>query len=234
MTLELNKDDKWLAAEFALGALDRENMLKAEQRYDSDQLFRSEVDGWHNQLSPMLDEVTSVAPKAKVWDAIAHRTGAVARNQKSGLWGNLSFWRGLSIFSSGLAIASIAALFYLPGSGFLAPKTSSPLVATLNAKGNAPTLLASYSPDDNVLILRTKLPELEQARVAELWLIPSDGVPRSLGLLDKASMQFNLSDDASSLMSDGGTLAISLEPEGGSPTGAPTGPVIASGKLHSL
>jgi anti-sigma-K factor RskA len=30
------------------------------------------------------------------------------------------------------------------------------------------------------------------------------------------------------------TLAVSLEPPGGSPTGQPTGPVIASGKLTNL
>jgi anti-sigma-K factor RskA len=29
-------------------------------------------------------------------------------------------------------------------------------------------------------------------------------------------------------------LAVSLEPPGGSPTGAPTGPVIATGKLTNL
>ena len=234
MTRELNKEDKWLAAEFALGGLDRENMQKAEQRYDRDQLFRHEVDGWNNQLSPILDEVTEVSPRSEVWDAIAQRTSVATGNQKTGLWSSLSFWRGLSIFSSGLAIASIAALLYFPGSGFFSTKTTSPMVATLNAKGDAPTLLASFSPDDNVLILRTVLPKIDQAKVAELWLIPSDGVPRSLGLLDNASMQFKLSDNASSLMSDGGTLAISLEPEGGSPTGAPTGPVIASGKLRSF
>jgi anti-sigma-K factor RskA len=30
------------------------------------------------------------------------------------------------------------------------------------------------------------------------------------------------------------TLAVSIEPVGGSPTGQPTGPVIANGKLASL
>jgi len=234
MTRELNKDDKWLAAEFALGALDVENMQKASQLYDNDQLFRAEVDGWQNQLSPMLDEVAPVAPSPKVWDAIATRTGSNTNGQKTGLWSNVGFWRGFSLFSGGLAVASIAALLYLPGSGLLAPKNQTPLMATLNAKGDAPTLLASFSPNNKTLILRAVLPKMNEAKVAELWLIPSDGVPRSLGLLDKASMQFSLSDDASALMSEGGTLAISLEPSGGSPTGAPTGAVIASGKLRSL
>ncbi len=32
----------------------------------------------------------------------------------------------------------------------------------------------------------------------------------------------------------GTTLAISLEPKGGSPTGAPTGPVVAAGKATMI
>ncbi len=234
MTQELNDNDKWLAAEFALGALDRENMQIAEQRFENDPLFRAAVDEWQNQLTPMLDEVPSVAPDPKVWDAIAASTGVASGPKKSASWGSRAFWRGLAVFSSAVALASLAALLYLPGQGLLTPQSLSPLVATLNAKGDAPTLLASFSPDNKTLMLRAVLPEMEQTKVAELWLVPADGVPRSLGLLDKAAMQFNLNNDVSRLMSEGGTLAISLEPKGGSPTGAPTGPVIASGKLRRL
>jgi len=33
-------------------------------------------------------------------------------------------------------------------------------------------------------------------------------------------------------ISDGATLAVSLEPFGGSPTHQPSGPVVASGSIH--
>ncbi len=75
----------------------------------------------------------------------------------------------------------------------------------------------------------------DATRVPELWLIPADGKPRPLGLLSAdrpvtiaipAELRAQAIGDA--------VLAVSLEPPGGSPTGQPTGPVIASGKLTTL
>ena len=64
----------------------------------------------------------------------------------------------------------------------------------------------------------------------ELWVIPSGGKPRSLGTMPAArQMHMRLADALAELMRQGATIAISVEPPGGSPTGAPTGPVIASG-----
>jgi anti-sigma-K factor RskA len=72
-------------------------------------------------------------------------------------------------------------------------------------------------------------------RVPELWLIPADGKPRALGLL-QADHAVTLAMPAalSPLATSNSVLAVSLEPQGGSPTGQPTGPVIASGKLENL
>lgn len=39
---------------------------------------------------------------------------------------------------------------------------------------------------------------------------------------------------AGAAIARGAVLAISLEPPGGSPTGAPTGPVIAAGEVRTL
>ena len=44
-------------------------------------------------------------------------------------------------------------------------------------------------------------------------------------------MHMQLADALASLLQQGATIAISVEPPGGSPTGAPTGPVVASGAL---
>ena len=70
-------------------------------------------------------------------------------------------------------------------------------------------------------------------RVPELWLIPADGKPRPLGLLQRRPHRDHR-DPARSRRrrpSRNAVLAVSLEPPGGSPTGQPTGPVIATGKL---
>lgn len=237
MTQELSDKDKWLAAEYALGVLERDDLRAAEQRADNDPAFRKIVEDWQQQMTPMLSEVDPVAPPAAVWEKIEARTSGEVSRQTTSLWDSLSFWRGLSGVSTGLATAALGALLFLPGIGvFTNPSDGSrPLIATLTAEGQAPAFVARFDPATGALFVRTSAGDAADTRVPELWLIPGDGVPRSLGLLAGAgSGSLVLNRENRSALADGITLAVSLEPAGGSPTGAPTGPVIASGKLQPL
>ncbi|WP_184060625.1 anti-sigma factor domain-containing protein, partial [Sphingomonas aerophila] len=84
--------------------------------------------------------------------------------------------------------------------------------------------------DPGSRIIRVAAIETPRGRVAELWRIGADGVPRSLGLLATGqATQLSLRPRTGPGL--GETLAISIEPSGGSPTGAPTGPVVATGVL---
>jgi anti-sigma-K factor RskA len=60
--------------------------------------------------------------------------------------------------------------------------------------------------------------------------VGAGAAPRSLGLVTDASARLPVP-AALRQGAEGGSLAVSVEPKGGSPTGAPTGPVIYSGKL---
>ena len=73
-------------------------------------------------------------------------------------------------------------------------------------------------------------------RAFELWLIPSGETrPRSLGLIQPGQpIRLDIPSDLAGHITPDATLAVSLEPPGGSPTGLPTGPVIAAGKLTNL
>ena len=72
-------------------------------------------------------------------------------------------------------------------------------------------------------------------RVAELWIIPADGVPRSLGLLSASNRTtVQLTPAQRALIGAKAKLAVSSEPAGGSPTGRPTGAILASGQFISL
>lgn len=69
-------------------------------------------------------------------------------------------------------------------------------------------------------------------KVAELWVIASDGATRSLGIRGTREMQaIPVPVNLRGLIQVAATLAVSLEPPGGSPTGLPTGRVIAKGAL---
>jgi anti-sigma-K factor RskA len=95
--------------------------------------------------------------------------------------------------------------------------------------------VASVSGDGRALVTRPLLPvSIEQNRVLELWSVPPDGAPRSLGLISSAGATVVTRDRLPATLLKGGTaaLAVSLEPPGGSPTGVPTGPVLYAGRLQ--
>lgn len=115
---------------------------------------------------------------------------------------------------------------------------SKPLVASLSQSGDAPAFIAQYDPLKGSLLIRTAI-EDETEKVPEIWLIPSGG-PRegdvlSLGVMNEnAPEEVKLGEEFSPLLTEGGTLAITMEPPGGAPEGIPTGPIIALGKLQAL
>lgn len=115
---------------------------------------------------------------------------------------------------------------------------SEPLVASLSQSGDAPSFVAQFDPLKGALLIRTTL-EDDTEKVPEIWLIPSGG-PRegevlSLGVMDEAKPdEIKLGDEFTPLVTEGGTLAITMEPPGGAPNGVATGPIIALGKLQAL
>ena len=97
------------------------------------------------------------------------------------------------------------------------------------------TFVASVSGDGRALVTRPLLPvSVEANRVLELWSVPPDGAPRSLGPISSSGATVIARERLPASLLKGGTaaLAVSLEPPGGSPTGAPTGPVLYAGKLQ--
>jgi anti-sigma-K factor RskA len=142
------------------------------------------------------------------------------------LWQNLAFWRRFAFASGVLAAACIGALIYL-GSVSREPL----LVAALNGNGKH-ALVATIDPRNATILAVPANLVVTGNRVPQLWLIVPGKDPRSLGLIDaKKPMSLAVS---SRLVADATTeaaLAISLEPPGGSPTGQPTGPLIAVGSI---
>jgi len=89
-------------------------------------------------------------------------------------------------------------------------------------------------PRDHVLVLAPERPIIASPNQSyELWLLPADGrAPISLAVLGQLQARVVVSDDNAKLVQNGAKLAVSVEPAGGSPTGAPTGPVILIGDVR--
>jgi anti-sigma-K factor RskA len=140
---------------------------------------------------------------------------------------SLRRWQGVAAFAS-VAALSFATLWLQP-----APQQA-PIVVVLTPQAAAAgaleaSFVASVSADGRHLVLRPVQPlTLEAGRALELWAVPAEGAPRSLGLV---SAERGASLVRAGLLQGVAAFAVSLEPAGGSPTGAPTGPILSVGKL---
>ena len=116
-----------------------------------------------------------------------------------------------------------------PGAGRLQQDR---LVAVLQQDPTAPAFLLTLDTQNRTLVVRRVSATPEAGRSYELWLISSRfSSPRSLGVVGNDEFTQHAlpgSYDADTLR--GASYAVSLEPAGGSPSGAPTGPVLFTGK----
>lgn len=229
------RDD--LAAEYALGVLDGEALELARSLAAADPVFRAEVARWSGRLAPLLDDVQPVAPPARTWPAIDAAIGGPPQASNIVyLNRRVNLWRGIAAGATALA-ASLAIVLVTQPSRPLAPPVAvaaqAPLAAMLGDDQRDLKLMASYDPASRRLMVAaaSDMPT-DPGHAHELWMIPADGKPRSLGTMPGPKMRAQLPMPMAKEFREGVTLALSVEPMGGSPTGLPTGPVIASGKLE--
>jgi anti-sigma-K factor RskA len=222
-------DDTPLAGEYVLGVLSAAERRAFEARMAREPALRSEVEYWEQRLGVLASEVNPIDPPPQIWTNIE---AAIATNiAHDGFWQNLLFWRWAAIGSAGLAAASLVALTYIARM----PTPNAPLIAKLEASGGEAGFIAAIdSAGAGLTIVPTSVPNVNQ-RALELWLIAPGEHPRSLGLIEPGRpVHINLPAHLIPSAAPQATLAVSLEPLGGSPTGLPSGPVIASGKLAKL
>lgn len=106
-------------------------------------------------------------------------------------------------------------------------------VAVLQKGADAPAFILTVDIATKAYTVRKVGAEAEQGRSYELWLV-SDRLqrPRSLGVIDNGDFTMRpVLADYDTDMINKATYAVTIEPEGGSPTGVATGPIVFTGKL---
>jgi anti-sigma-K factor RskA len=230
-------DELPLAAEFVLGLVQGAERDVLEKRRRDDYQFASEVEFWETRLGPLADAALSADVPAYIWQRIAKEVGhepvplaASSAVERRGLWNSLGFWRALGIAS--LALAAACIVLFL--SGPVSPPPA--LVATLSMDDGRSAYMATVDRmTGKVMLMPAADMKAPPERTYELWIVPPDGKPVSLGTL-KAAGAVTI-DMPSAVMPHAGTqsaLVISVEPMGGSPTGEPTGPVVAKGMMQDI
>ncbi|MEO8280347.1 MAG: anti-sigma factor [Ideonella sp.] len=220
-----------LAADYVSGILRGAARRRLEALLPAHPVLREAVHAWQDRLAPLSASIAPQPPPADVWQSIDARIGGrTTPVRRRHWWQGLMFWRGVSAFAS---VAAIIALMLLASPGAVQP----PIIVVLNATspsaggGNVTpaSFVASFSGDGRAVVTRPLITVALQADHAlELWALPASGAPKSLGLIAADAATVVKRDK----LLDGTTgLAVSLEPPGGSPTGAPTGPVLYTGKF---
>jgi anti-sigma-K factor RskA len=254
---DIPDSDDLLAAEYVLGLLDAASRSEAEARLQRDSAFAALVSAWEAYFSPWLEGISAVDAPAGLWPRIRaalwqHElpTRPAVPAGKPSLWDRMSFWRGLAAGGFAVAAASLAALLVTVRSvpePIERPSAPTPVVTVPTPAPPAAPMTVSMvhddgsaaynavvNPDTGVIVLvPVHMPD--DARVPELWLIGDDGVPKSLGVIARdRAMQVRIPESVRKSAEANAVFAVSLEPEGGSPTGQPTGPVVAKGSLVEL
>lgn len=229
--------DDMIAAEYVLGVLPADERRQASLRIEAEQAFARLVDRWEGYFSPLGEGYAAVEAPAGVKIAVDRRLfGAAAApiGQAPAIPGALSslgFWRGLAI----AALAALALYVALP---VLNPPVEAPqqrLVASLAADGSDVRYLAVYDRRTDDIGLSHVSGPVPQGSDFELWVIEGQQAPVSLGVIPEgANVRLPVSEALRAKMVSGAVIAISVEPDGGSTTGGPTGPVVAAGDLKTI
>jgi len=224
-----------LAADYVTGTLRGPARRRFEALLPAHPLLRNAVRDWQARLIPLTLSVTPERPPAQVWQRIEARIGGAqtmkaAPSARTSWWNQLALWRGLAGMA-GVAALSLAVLLATPG------PARPPIVVVLNATGPAAngvvpaSFVASISSDGRAMVTKPLVNVSVQAdRSLELWAVPAEGAPRSLGVIsaDGATIV-----KRGKVLENTAALAVTLEPPGGSATGKPTGPILYVGKLQS-
>jgi anti-sigma-K factor RskA len=232
--------DDMLAAEYVLGVLPAPERQQVAHRIERDAAFARLVETWEETLAPLADEYAEADPPAGLKQRIDARLFGEARAPEPApnarqvgirLLDRLWLWRGLAAASLAVAIFFGAMLFIQPEPEPPAPR----LLATLGHEETDVTVFAVYDAATGQVVLAEVAGERPADSAFELWVIEGERAPVSLGLIDvDTDIRIDLAEDVGALMRAGSVLAVSVEPPGGSPTGQPTGPVVALGELRVL
>lgn len=222
-----------IAGEYVLGTLDPAEHKAFQRRLLTDADAVAAVAAWQERLSPLLLLAPEAAPAPGLWNRIdagsrpANDNGALRRWQAATAAAAL-----LALVSTGIALRPQAKPQTAPQIAQQAPSPLFQTVAALSERGGAPALLVTYDKAAGTMRVMPVNVAPRPGHSMELWVIAGQAAPKSIGLMREggATALDRLAID----MRQDNIIAVSVEPEGGSPTGAPTGPVIYSGKMVQL
>lgn len=210
-----------LAAEYALGTLRGAARQRFERLLPQNPDALAAVRRWEDRLLGLAADVAPVEPRAVVWRSVQLRLkhGKPEPVKTFGWWHRSRFALAAMIAMVAVGIALRLSIDTVP------PR----VIATIGTQQQAQWW--SIAVNDNreqLFVTAFDVITADAAHAYELWALPDSGAaPVSLGLMPQSgARQLFLNPNQRTALQQASKLAISLEPPGGSPTGAPTGRVL--------
>ncbi|MBR3369043.1 MAG: anti-sigma factor [Rhodobacteraceae bacterium] len=208
--------DDVLAAEYVLGLLEGDDWQAAKGRAAVDSNFAARVQAWETRLSPLNDMYEDADAPDRVLTQIEAQLFPTLPPKTGRSW--------LLGLVSGTAIAAVLTLALMVWN--VSPPPAGPMLqAELVAADRDLVVQAQFDIADAQLRITLRGQDAGAGLDYELWVIDESEIPRSLGVVRGAELAVGAE------LAAGQVLAVSLEPAGGSPTGLPTGAVLAVAEL---
>lgn len=248
---EVTRDDPMIAAEWALGLLEGEELLAARGKYATDPDFAWRKEWWDGWFAPLTDAIPGAEPGEHVWDGIAARIAAAPPAALSApipgagnvvaLEAKVRRWQWVAALSSAAAAIALAWVAITPSRVAIAPQpvetvAKAPLVATVPIGETGLRLDVTYIPESERMVVAAIGLTADGVHDHELWLVPSDGTPpRSLGVIEPGAVRsMVLPHETAAMLGEGASVALTREPLGGKPDGQDAGPVVAKGAFSEV
>ncbi|MHB1110416.1 MAG: anti-sigma factor [Devosia sp.] len=227
-------EDKILVGEYVLGLLDAAEHARIAKRIAAEPPLAAELKLWQSWFSSLDHQFAETPAPAVTFRKIEARLFGAPAGPWAGFWDNLLLWRGLAAGS--LAVAAVAIGFNLMQPARLDPQQfATQLVAALQSQeGSGVEFVALYNTATGEVRLTALSGSPIPDKDYELWMIEASGTPVSMGVIAMERTEMTLPEDLQDHLTSGTVLAVTLEPKGGSPTGGPTGPMVAMGKATMI
>jgi anti-sigma-K factor RskA len=232
----ITRDDPLIAAEWALGLLEGEELLAARGKHAVDPDFAWRKEWWDNWFAPLADEIAPAEPSPQVWGRIATAisTPAPAAAEVVVLQQRVKRWQIVSALASAAAAAVLMVSVFGAGEPPVAETpavAAAPLIATVPIGDGALRLDVTYIPASEQMLVSAAGLTADGVHDHELWLVPGDGSQlQSLGVIAPGEVRaMALPADITRNVQGGAQILLTREPLGGKPEAAAAGPVVARG-----
>lgn len=230
MTETPDDDRDSRAAEYVLGTLSLEDRLAFEAALRGHSALRQAVAQWSARLQPLADSVAPITPPADIRARVmAQITPAAARGQRPF---SLARWFGWTFGLSALAgvVAVALVLIFTPR-----PPDVGGFAMLHRDKPSNDVIAFQFDKKHRDMVILANAIGPGAGHDYELWILPQKKAPISLGVF-KAGIREErpIPAAAAPYIADYAGLAVTVEPTGGSPSGAPTGPVLFTGVVRLM